>query len=227
MVDRNARDRLASALQSFMDERIAAFEFNDTISKAVDSTRDDTVQEIGQALWLHYDDLKDHKIVACKEEWDYFNRLLLLLQSDAEIECARTWRRWWSVRQSIAALSLAGFLGVAIHVGFGAQLFLWAIPFGVLSMLLAGWRRRELTKTTRLELALAPFPSVGNLMRIRRRVPEFSRKRYPIDLQGRVIRNAWEYRFMMAPAAIMWPMWAPIVLLFQALPRRATEIRIE
>jgi len=227
MVDRKARDQLASALQSYMDERIAAFEFDDTLWRAVDSTQDNTVQEIGQALWLHYDDLKDHKIVACKEEWDYFNRLLLLLQSDAEVECVRTWRRWWSVRQSIAALSLAGFLGVAIHVGFGGQLFLWAIPFGVVSMLLAWWGRRGLTKRTRLELALAPFPSVGSLMRIRRRVPAFSKKRYPIDIQGRVIRDAWTYRFMMVPAAVMWLMCAPIVLLFQALPRRTTEIRIE
>ena len=49
-------------------------------------------------MWFHYDDLKNHKVHATKEEWDYFNRLLLLLASEAEADFVRVrspWREEW------------------------------------------------------------------------------------------------------------------------------------
>jgi len=59
--------------------------------------------DIADVLWFHYDDLKDHKVIAAKAEWDYFNRLLLLLESDAELEEIKSGHKWHAC-QAIAVL---------------------------------------------------------------------------------------------------------------------------
>jgi hypothetical protein len=48
-------------------------------------TKDETVKHVADLLWYHYDDLEDHKVVASKAEWDFFQRLLLILKSDADL----------------------------------------------------------------------------------------------------------------------------------------------
>lgn len=228
MIDRTARDCLVSALKSFMEERSTAFAFDKAISKVADSTKDQIVREVAHTLWLFYDDFKDHKIVAAKDTWDFFNRLILLLQSDAEIEHVSTGRRW-SIRQAIAAVALIGFLWVAAKTGVGAHLFLCAIPFGVVSLLLAWWRKREEKGTESLERALIPFPSLASLMRVRRSMPGFCKKRYPPAIGERVIRSPLE-RISIAPNAVLlplaWMMFAPVPLVFQMLPKRRMETRI-
>ena len=47
------------------------------------------------ALWCHYDDCTDHKVVLSKPAWDYFHRLMLLVKSDAEVQFASTTRKFW------------------------------------------------------------------------------------------------------------------------------------
>ena len=59
---------------------------------------------VHEALF-HYDDCKEHFVVASKAQWDFFNRLLLLIASDAEIAVAT--RRSWHPSQSIAAVFLS------------------------------------------------------------------------------------------------------------------------
>lgn len=107
MVDRKARDQIAAALQSYMDERITAFELNEALWEI--ATPDKTAREIIYALWFFYDDITDHSIVASRDDWDYFNRLLLLLQSEGELENAKTQHRW-TIRQCIAMICLFLFV---------------------------------------------------------------------------------------------------------------------
>ncbi len=65
--------------------------------------------------------------MASKEEWDDFNRLLLLLEADGELETVKTWREWHPL-QGVATLLFAVFVALAIRVGFGEHLFAYALP---------------------------------------------------------------------------------------------------
>jgi hypothetical protein len=177
-------------------------------------------------LWFCYDDLEDHRIVASKELWDHLNRLLLLLESDGELETVRSWRVWHPL-QGVAAVLLVGFVVVAIQVGFGEHLLAYALPFGPPSMLLA-WlnsRRRQRTASN-AESALAPFPSTRSLLAVRRRVAGFVKHRYPHAIARRTIRDPIINRLMWVGWSIAWCMFSPAGLFLQMLPERESETRI-
>jgi len=226
MADRHARDRMMKAIRSYMSEEITAFQFDEALSEATAGTNDRTVQAVGRALWFHYDDCKDHRIVASKEEWDYFNRLLLLLASDGQFETVRTWREWHPL-QGVAALLLAGFLLIAVRVGIGEHLWAYALPFGPPSMVLAWLNSRRRRKAAGpFENVLAPFPSLGSLRAARLRVAGFVRRRYPKAIARRRIREPVVEMLMWLPWSITWCMFSPVVLFFQMLPGRDSETRI-
>lgn len=217
---------MAKAIRSYMGEEITAFQFDDALGEASNATDDKTVQTLGRALWYHYDDCKDHKVVASKEEWDYFNRLLLLLESDGEMETVKSWRSCHPL-QGAAAMLFIGFLFVAIPAGFGEHLFAYALPFGPPSMLL-GWlnsRRRKRT-THSAEIALTPFSSISSLLTVRRQVGGFVKHHYPHGVAGRTIRDPIINKLMWLPWSIAWCMFSPVVLFFQMLPEGESEIRI-
>jgi len=213
---------MASAIRSYMDEEITAFQFDDALSDATHATEDETVESIRLALWFVYDDCKDHKIVASKELWDYLNRTLLLLESDAEIEVVKSQRRWHP-RQAIAAICLGAFCAVTWQTGFGMHLLILAMPFGLVSMALTWWASRGERKDDGMADVTTPFPSVSSLLSVRRRVPGFQRRRYPRAIVGRRIRGRLLERALMLQWGVTWLMLAPIPLLFQMLPKRESE----
>ncbi len=218
---------MAEAIRSYMDEKTTAFQFNDTLTEIMYASEDKTVQTIRQALWFHYDDCKDHKIVASKEEWDYFNRLLLLLASDAGIEVVRSWRRW-HISQAVAAVCLAWFAYLAARTGFGEHLFALACPFGVVSMALAWFNSRRRKKAiAAIEVAVTPFSSVSTMLSVRRRVTGFVKARYPRAITGRRIRDPIIDKLMWIPWTMVRLMFSPIALFIQMLPERESETRIK
>jgi len=101
MIDRKSRDEMGKAIRNYMAETTGAFELADSLYSIAHDTQDGTVKFVEKVMWFHYDDCKDHKIVASKQEWDYFNRLLLLLESDAEAEFVRSRNSWRSEWRSI------------------------------------------------------------------------------------------------------------------------------
>ena len=127
MVDRISRDRLSELMRSYMDDQIDNIQFDETLHEIGGQTEDQTVRMAVRELWFHYDDCKEHFVVASKEQWGFFNRLLLLIASDAEI--AVTTRRSWHPSQSIAAVSLILFVCLAILRGWGPDLIDLAFPF--------------------------------------------------------------------------------------------------
>jgi hypothetical protein len=77
---------MSAIIRDYMAERITAFELDDALDRLARSSQDRTLSFVKTLMWFHYDDLKNHKVHATKEEWDYFNRLLLLLeQGSAEV----------------------------------------------------------------------------------------------------------------------------------------------
>jgi len=112
MFSRYDRDALVEIINRYLSEELTAFKLHDAISEIGAKTKDETVNQVVSLFWCHYDDVEDHKVVASKEEWDYFQRLLLILKSDAEI-IQEAGERRWRARQAVAAACLALF-GVAV-----------------------------------------------------------------------------------------------------------------
>ncbi|MHB1456304.1 MAG: hypothetical protein ACYC0V_05250 [Armatimonadota bacterium] len=227
MVDRTARDKMIAATRSFMDSEIGSFRFDEILYEIKLSTKDETVKDVADLLWDHYDDLKDHEIVVSKKEWDLFNRLLLLLESDATLKFAESssplcWRNF------VAGASLACFLALACHSGFGTHLFAKAIAFGLISMLLSFLgSRAEASDPIATKVNVVPFASIGNLLTIRRMVPEFSRHRYPHGLKTRRLRSPIAGFMMYIPAAVLWLIFSPIVLFLQTSPEKVVTASVE
>ena len=222
MIDREARTQMASAVRSYMAEEITAVQLDDFLARASESTEDETIKDTRWAIWYHYDDCKDHKIVALKQQWDYFNRILLLLESDCEIEVDKR-RRRWHPHQAIAAICLVAFGGLIGQTGFGSHLFILAIPFGLVSMSLAWWSSHGDRRRGAGQDRTTPFPSTASLLAARRRVPGFRQCPYPHSITHREIRGGLSEFGTRLPWYGAWLMFAPVSLFLQMLPRGESE----
>lgn len=218
-VDRHHRDCLALAIRQYMAGETTAFTFDQTIHEIWDASDDATIAFVVGALWYHYDDCKDHPAILSKEEWDYFHRLLLILESDAHVQVAES--RSWGLPQLVALIGLLAFCVCAVRLGFGDQLFVLAIPFGVLSVSLSFWNRLRTPKLSQRERSLYPFSSAAELLSVRRSVKGFMKQRYPEALRHNRIRSPLMDRVIWVNATAMWFLFSPIVLFVQALPERS------
>ncbi len=223
-IDRQARDRLVNAIRRYMDELLPAFAFDEEINHIRMSTADDTVQFVVGSLWFYYDDCKDHLAGLAKVEWDYFHRLILLLESDAEIERVR--QRRWSLRQVVAGISLIGFGLCVFRFGIGWHLFGFALLFGPVSILLSHWRSRSERRHAQERLRLAPFSTFSELRAIRRAVTGFSKKKYPASAKPRRVHSRLMTMAVWFQTAVLWSFMSPLILLFQSLPEKDIHIRI-
>jgi len=223
MVDREARDALATALRSFMDEETAAIRFDEPEDAIWERTADETVRSVAEELRFSYDDLLDYGYIVPEGEWKHLNRLLLLLESEGELESGHSPREWhWS--QALAAMLLAAFVVVAWRFG-DIGFFFCAALFGPPSMLLA-WLESRGCREEPQSPALGPFGSFGGLRRIRRTVPGFARKRYPCAVRARGISSRVFDVFMCILCHWLWCVLSPLALFVQMLPRRDPQTRV-
>jgi hypothetical protein len=223
MIDRKARDQMCKAIRSYLNEETTAFQLDNSLCDANIGTKDRTVTTVMRALWFH---CKDHKIAASKEEWDYFNRLLLLLESDAKMEIAKKWREW-NLIQGIAALLFVGFFVIGIQVGFSYRLFAIALPFGPPSLYLYWLNSCRLKKEiSAAEIALLPFQSLGILRAVHRQVGGFVKDPYPRSVENRRIRGPIVEKLILVPWALFWCLFSPAFLFFQLLPDRKYETKV-
>lgn len=214
---------MTEVIRSYMDHQIDNIQFDETLREIGSQTEDQTVRTAVRELWFHYDDCKEHFVVASKKQWDFFNRLLLLLASDAELAAARTWRSWHAT-QFVAAVALALFLCLAVLRGCGPELIALAWPFGIASMAIAWFNRRRMKRAAvGPKAALTPFHSFSSLRAVRRKAGEFTKIRYPEDIAGRTIRGPIEEGLLWIIWVPLWLMFSPIILFIQALPEKESE----
>lgn len=214
MIDRTARNQAISAFEAYLDDQISSFEFDDRLQEI--ESEDRTVKQVISAAWFHYDDCKDHKVHFSKPQWDYFQRLLLILGSDVELSSAHS--RRWSWDHLIAWLALAVFVGIAIVVGWGWHLILCAVPFGIVSILISIYRRRREPEIEAYHVACAPFESLSQIRWLRRQLPGFRKRKYRIEVGGRRIRSEGVESFNQAFFYCYWLVCSPLVLLIQGFP---------
>lgn len=222
IIDRNNRDRLATEIRRYLAGEIRAFEFDSAVDQLLTRTDDPTVGIVAMFLWQHYDDLKDHSVVLSQEQWDYFHRLLLILDSNSHIVIER--RLLWKPPQLVAAIGLLLFLYLAFQTGFGNHLLLMAIPFGLLSMGLTYWGNRQVPVADAHGQSLYPFSSFQELSETRREVSHFVKQRYPKEIATRRIRSRTMEMILWFQCHAIWLMFAPVALLFQSLPFRREKV---
>lgn len=216
MIDRDARDGMATAIEDYLNDGTTAFAFDDQLTELSARTRDETVRQIAHALWFHYDDCRDHNVVLSRPEWDYVQRLLLVLKSDASVRVDRL--RIWSWRQMAAAVLLGCLCAISASLGWGLHLLIVAIPFGAASVILS-WCRRQMPASHRNHLIrLVPFASLEQVSAVRRRTAGFKKHRYPPALIDRRIRSPLMSRLIDLQFLLIWMVLAPIALVGQLLP---------
>jgi hypothetical protein len=225
MLSRFDRDALAEAIHRYLGDEITAFALNEAVSEIGARTKDETVKQVVAMLWYHYDDVDDHKVVASKEEWDFFQRLLLVLKSDADI-VTETGQRKWTARQAVAAVCLAVFGLAVAKTGWGSHLFCATVPLGIVSMLVAHWRSRVEARRFHEQAALMPFGSVSEMLSLRRKVGNFVKARYPARLGSRQIRGPVSAAAMWLQFGAMWLMFSPVALVFQMQPEAESHWRV-
>jgi hypothetical protein len=212
---------MAAAIRAYLDDRLTSYQFDGALTKVAAGTQDTLVQYVRDALWLHYDDLQDHLIVASRWEWDHLCRPLLALEASAPLDVKTTRGRKWTPRQVGAAIALAAFVGVALQVGWSLQMLFWSATFGIVSQLLeVRWGSRTLTVR---ESALLPFESVPDLLHVRRCNLGFTRPRYREELGSRRIRgnaDVWAFGLLCFGYRLAF---APMYLLMQAIPKDRSD----
>ena len=102
-----SRESLGKVIQAFLAREITAFEFDERLDAHRDSDSP-MIQHIVDAVRYHYDDCDDHLVSLSKDQWDYIQRMLLVLASDCRIE-NRSENRW-PRKQLSAAVTLLGIL---------------------------------------------------------------------------------------------------------------------
>jgi hypothetical protein len=217
-----SRQSLIRTIQAFLESDITAFEFDERLDAFRDSD-DLVIQHVVEAVWYHYDDFDDHFVCITKSEWDYFQRLLLVLASDCRIE--QEAERQWSFKQLIAATSLCAFLYFAWQTGWGNHLFLLAIPFGFISIALSSWHRPVAMDDAPYRTSIFPFATFADLATAYRSTG-FRKSQYPKQIASRTIRSPFMAAFWQLHAFAVWLMLSPIPLLFQTLPDTRMETRV-
>jgi hypothetical protein len=225
MFSRYYRDRATEIINRYLSEELTAFKFDEQLSQIAAGTKDETVKRVASLFWYHYDDCDDHKVVASKEEWDYFQRLLLILKSEADI-LSESGNRKWTARQALAAACLAIFVVVLVKTGFGAHLFLATVPLGFVSMLLSHWRSCVQARRMHEQTALIPFGSMSELLSLRRKVNSFVKARYPVRIGSRRIRGPLGAVANWLDFGVVWLLFSPVALLFQVLPEKEQRWKV-
>jgi hypothetical protein len=164
-------------------------------------------------------------VVATKAEWDFFQRLLLILKSDAEI-IEETGGRKWGARQVVAVVCLAVFAVVVAMTGWGSHLFLATIPLGGVSVLLKLWRSSLDEVQLRQQTPLIPFSSLSELRSTRKKIHGFVKTRYPTRLGPRQIRGPVSEALNWLHFVVVWLLFSPVALLIQALPEREQRWKV-
>jgi len=224
MINRTDRDSLINYINQYISEEISAFDLDDSLMEIADKTDDETVKIVSEYMWYFYDDLKDHNIVATKEEWDLFQRFILLLKSDEkliEIESKK-----YTVRQIFSLILLCIFFFAWWKFGWNVQLLMTSMVLGVFSIIISFWKRVEEQKNSELIPEIFPFENFSHLMKIRKNNSRFKKKKYNRKLESQRVRSPIVDILKHLRYRISWLIYSPIVLLFQSLPEKVKQIKI-
>lgn len=227
MVDRTARNKMIDAIRAYMRRETTEEDYDEAICSI--KSDDETVNILVEHLQLDYP--SGSKFEPTKECWDYFNRVSLLLESNAE-RVAGKWE-WRSIPFAVASsICLVVYFISMAHLGFDEGSYgLLMIPSAIVAALLL-WTSHLINRRTKSNLeahpSFDPFPSVASMLRLRRRMPMFVRVPYPAGT-SRPKRSNW---LVAIPRAIGLGSLAflyllvisPLMFLLLILPSRSHDV---
>ncbi|MDZ4403555.1 hypothetical protein [Prosthecobacter sp.] len=218
MIDRVERDRMIVVIEGYLDDRITAFEFDKQLCPA--SNNDQMAAEIARLAWFHYDDCKDHHVVMTKEQWNLFQRFILLLKSDLEAlpELPISTVKRWGWDHGLALVVCLLFVALACWVGWGPLLFLLALPFGVVSLMIDRYRTGLEPVSNQRDPAFFPLNNFVQLSQLRRRTMDFEKRQYRQEISTRRIRDEAEQQLNCFMGYVFRLLFGPLMLLGQAFP---------
>lgn len=219
VVDRGERRALAALVRRYVEACTtngdAAFDLDNALAEFHGSS-DGVVRFAATAL---ADDGEDRDDVLSRSEWDHFQRLLLLLESNRRLQVMTL--QHWRLSQAGALAGIVGYGTLFVIRPASETLLLASVPFGLLSMYLF-WRgsRRETSP------AVAPFGSFRELLSARR-ASAFHKARYPQQLAAQQ-RPATAGQVALGWLVVLagWMLLAPIVLFCQMLPETETQTHV-
>lgn len=184
MIDREARNEVIQGIDEFMDDQCDSDDLDGLLDLVYDETKDETIKNLRFAITQTYDFLWPHMIDVDLPKWKFLNRVRLLLQSDAELTVIRC--RRWTVRQTIALLSLVGYPFLFVmsqrlfDFAYGVH---FALLFSTLCALTFVFLRKQRPRP--LDIRLNPFSNVREILAVRKTVPTFVKKPYPEEIANR------------------------------------------
>ena len=208
------RPALAAITRSFLDGQISSERFLDELEPFHDAD-DPVIEYVAGVMWLYYDDSEDELVCLDKPTWDYFQRLLLLLATDCRIESAE--RRDWSLRQLVAAVSLAVFGFLAWNIGWGYPLFFLTMSLGMISIALSYWPTTGRADESPFDSIISPFDTFADLAAAYRSA-SFRKMKYPRYLSKQLERSPVQEGLEHLFVYTFWLSLSPIPLFFQMLP---------
>lgn len=219
MVVREDREKLIQYLNEYIDGKIKSFEFDEKIGSLY-HCGDKTVSDIAFDLWFEYDDIRDHKIRATKEQWNYYQRLLVLLGSVTEI--IREKERIWHISQIASLFALILLICSSLH--------LWNFHYGslILYLLISGFAylscrvrsyEQEKKSFSGYKEDCYPFADMSQIRAAVRNIKGFKKRKYtgnqkPGGILYKFIKDLNNEIMLL----IFMPLFAPIILFSQIFP---------
>ena len=220
MIDRAARNYIVEAIDAFTSGKITSRTFDARLLDDAPKTRDRTVPIVAAELWVFYDDFIDHPARLSKPQWDYVQRLRLVLMSDAELCNSGKWR----ARQPAAFAALVVLGAVAwFH---GVDWNFWLVDMFIGGIAVSAMHLPTLDRSYTLRHRVIPFESFGEILALRRRVPEFRKQPYPRERPEKPLRGPIWSAVMTLTGMAALSVMAPVTLLICMLPP-LSEIRVK
>jgi len=217
MIVREDREGLCNCIREYLDENITAFQFDEKLG-AYRNSQDETVCAVALEMWYYYDDCKNHKVVALKREWDYWQRLLLVLESGSELAMRR--KRVWHLSQLVAlcgVVTIVSAFWIDYGIGILCWFFLWPVSIALSKS--RERRVRELWKDIRRECY--PFSDLSEIRLALGHARHFGKPKYPASLARRRIRDRGTDFLMWVQSYLVWCFGTPLVLCAQTFPLRS------
>jgi hypothetical protein len=220
-----AREAAAMMIRAWLDGQCSELDVSTGLESLLESKHDPAIAIAYETFWCGESDQRLSPGSLTKPIWDYWQRILLLLDSDCRIVEEKTvWRSW---TQAVAAVTLIGFLFVVARFGWGLHLFAFAMPFGVISIILSRLRSKLIPEPLVMEQIIEPFRTIADLEYAYRNRKTFEKQKYRgwiADRQLRARSTEWP-DISIWPAFIIWMMFAPLPLAFQMFPVSQTQTR--
>lgn len=217
-VDRIARNELIDLVNRYLEGDLSTFEFDEKIFELSDQTQDKTISEIVELLSCFYDDCYDRKVDLDKNQWNYIQRLLLILHSEAHLVVIETTRK--SPTQFVASASLGILLLGCWWLEFGPMMPLLTVGFGFVAIAINMWKNWTPEQLPPHRLVLAPFSSYGEIWEVRESVSTFEKRKWPEHMATSQLFRDASTRLSLFGMYLQWLVASPLVLLEMCFPDR-------